>query len=410
MKILMMGWEFPPFFAGGAGMVCKELTQSLNDLGVEVTFVMPKGPEHVYEKLNEKTPENFTIKIASKFEKTTFVPIKSLLTAYTSKQEYQEKKQSIDNSDADSSLYGGNLKEEIYRFADVVEAMFEEEDFDVIHAHDWVTFPAATRLKEKTNNPLVTHVHITEYDKSGGLHADPFIHSIEKKGMDMSDKIVTVSNRIKSRIVSHYYQEENKVDVVHNAPLPMKDGNQAKTFFHSLGQRIVLFAGRITLQKGPEFFVEAATIALQHDEDILFVVAGSGDKLGEIMERVAQRGLSKHFLFTGFYTREDAVKLFSMADLFVMPSVSEPFGIVPYEAQVQKTPTIISKQSGIAEVLEHTFRVDFWDTHRMAELILCLANYETLNNEMRMNGYREAKNTTWHEPAQKCIDVYNEVM
>ena len=405
----MLGWEFPPFFAGGAGMVCKELTQSLNDLDVEVTFVMPKGPQHVYEKLNEKTPKNFNIRIASTFEKTTFIPVRSLLSAYTSKEEYEERKNSVKGNDDDGSLYGNNLKEEIYRFADVVEAMFEKEDFDVIHAHDWVTFPAAARLKKKTGNPLITHVHITEYDKSGGLHADPFIHSIEKEGMDKSDKIITVSNRIKSRILSHYGQEENKVNVVHNAPLPMRDGSKAKTFFHKLNQKIILFAGRVTLQKGPEFFVDAATVALQHDKDLLFVVAGSGDKLGEIMERVAKRGLSKHFLFTGFYTREDAVKLFSMADVFIMPSVSEPFGIVPYEAQVQKTPTIISKQSGISEVLEHTFTVDFWDTHRMAELIICLANYETLNEELRMNGYQEAVNTTWEEPARKCIDVYEEV-
>jgi len=409
VKVLMLGWEFPPFFAGGAGMVCKELTQSLNDLDVEVTFVMPKGPQHVYEKLNEKTPKNFNIRIASTFEKTTFIPVRSLLSAYTSKEEYEERKNSVKGNDDDGSLYGNNLKEEIYRFADVVEAMFEKEDFDVIHAHDWVTFPAAARLKKKTGNPLITHVHITEYDKSGGLHADPFIHSIEKEGMDKSDKIITVSNRIKSRILSHYGQEENKVNVVHNAPLPMRDGSKAKTFFHKLNQKIILFAGRVTLQKGPEFFVDAATVALQHDKDLLFVVAGSGDKLGEIMERVAKRGLSKHFLFTGFYTREDAVKLFSMADVFIMPSVSEPFGIVPYEAQVQKTPTIISKQSGISEVLEHTFTVDFWDTHRMAELIICLANYETLNEELRMNGYQEAVNTTWEEPARKCIDVYEEV-
>lgn len=405
----MLGWEFPPFFAGGAGMVCRELTQALNDEGVEVTFVMPKGPEDVYDKVNQRTPDSFEIRIADQFEQTTFVPIKSLLNAYDTEEKFSERYDQVgDADDASQSLYGGNLEQEIYRFADVVEAMFEDEEFDVIHAHDWVTHPAAKRLKERTEKPLVTHVHITEYDKTGGLHADPFVQDIERLGMDAADRIVAVSDRVKSHITDAYGQPESKVDVVHNAPLPM-DEDAAETFFHGLDQDIVLFAGRVTMQKGPEYFVDAAKEALRHDDSLLFIVAGDGDKLSDTMERVAEHGLSRHFLFTGFYTREEANQLFSLADVFVMPSVSEPFGIVPYEAQAKGTPTIISQQSGISEVLNHTFTVDFWDTHRMAEYILALANYDTMQERMGTNGHRETTSRTWAGPAKQCKAIYEEL-
>lgn len=405
----MLGWEFPPFFAGGAGMVCKELTRALNDLGVNITFVMPKGPEDVYASVNERTPDSFEIRIADSHRKTSFVPVKSLLGAYDTKEKYSERYDDVDGADASDSLYGGNLEQEIYRYANVVTSMFHDKDFDVIHAHDWVTHPAAKQLKQTTDTPLVTHVHITEYDKSGGLHADPFIERIEREGMDAADRIVAVSNRVKHQLNEHYDQSEDKVDVVHNAPLPMDDGDAAKTFFHDLGQKIVLFAGRVTLQKGPEFFVDAANEALRHDSDLLFVVAGDGDMLGDIMERAASHGISQNFLFTGFYTRDQAHALFSMADVFVMPSVSEPFGIVPYEAQTKQTPTIISKQSGISEVLNHTFTVDFWDTKRMAEYMIGLAHYENMNDFMASNGHSEVQGKSWHEPAEQCKAVYEEL-
>jgi glycosyltransferase involved in cell wall biosynthesis len=410
MKVLMLGWEFPPFFAGGAGMVCKELTGALNDEEVEVTFVMPKGPRNVYSEVNKKTRDEFTIRIADQHTKTTLHPVRSLLGPYMNAEQYAARQETVGESGDGESLYGPDLHTEIYRFADVVVSMFEDEEFDVIHAHDWVTFPAAVALKEATGKPLVTHIHITEYDKSGGLHADPFTYNVEKKGMTKSDLVISVSERVKGRITSHYDQPPEKIRVVHNAAIPMEDGNAAKTYLHELGQKTVLFAGRITLQKGPEYFIEAAREALQHDKNLLFVVAGSGDKLGDMMEQVAHHGLSRYFLFTGFYTRKEAEQLFSMADVFVMPSVSEPFGIVPYEAQAQKTPTIISKQSGISEVLKHTFKADFWDTKRMAQLILCLANYDTMNQEMAQNGHREATTATWREPAKKCINIYNEVI
>jgi len=410
VDILMLGWEFPPFFAGGAGMVCKELTRSLNDLGVNITFVMPKGPQDIYQKVNRKTPDSFEIRIADSHQKTTFVPVDSLLDAYDSQEQYNQRYDDVDGANASESLYGGNLSEEIYRYANVVTSMFHDKEFDVIHAHDWVTHPAAKQLKEATGKPLVTHVHITEYDKSGGQGEDEFIKQIEREGMDAADRVVAVSNRVKNHVTEAYGQPADKVDVVHNAPLPMDAGEKAKTFFHDLDQTIVLFAGRVTLQKGPEYFVDAAKEALQHDDDLIFVVAGDGDMLGDVMEQVAHHGISDHFLFTGFYTRDEANALFSMADIFVMSSVSEPFGIVPYEAQTMKTPTIISEQSGISEVLNHTFTVDFWDTRRMAEYILSLANYEKMNETMASNGHKEVTNRTWHEPANQCKHIYQDLI
>lgn len=407
----MLGWEFPPHFAGGAGIVCAELSKALNDKNVEVTFLMPSGPQNVYDKVNSEK-QKLNILIANNLKKEYDVQIKtvdSLLQAYDSQSLYQQRYEELKEKDQANELYGSNLKEEIFRFADKAAQIAKDLEFDVIHAHDWVTFPAAIKIKEVTQKPLAVHVHITEFDKSGNLHADPFIYRVEKEGMDKSDIVITVSNRVKNRCISHYYTDPNKIRVVHNAATPMNDelheGNGLKK-----GRKMVLFAGRVTMQKGPEFLMRAAKKVCQIEDNVLFAVAGSGDMLPKMKAMAKEYDIEDQFYFHGFYTREEAEQLFSMADVFIMPSVSEPFGVVPFEAQMKKTPTIISKQSGISEVLQHSLKVDFWDINQMASKIISLLHYEELHQELQEKGYSESKQANWDGPASKCLNIYHEMM
>ncbi len=419
MKVLKLGWEFPPFFAGGVGTVCGALSDAMVDLGVDLTFVMPSGPEEVYQDLNEKRTRKgqgkFKIVITNnKYKNVNIKKIKinSLLQAYTDTVSYKKQYDSYIERGKDETtkkpIYGKELKQEIYRFAEQVKLLVEDEDFDVIHSHDWVTNLAGIALKKKTGKPFIAHVHITEFDKTGQKSADPDVYAIERKGMHAADLIITVSNKIKQTCMEKYGVPEEKIRVVHNAATPMNDNIFYDNEHIKERDKVVLFAGRVTLQKGPDYFVDAAKIVLEKNPNTMFIMAGSGDMLPAMIEKVANMGLSDKFIFTGFYTRDQAEKLFSMADVFVMPSVSEPFGVVPFEAQIKKTPTIISKQSGIAEILYHALQVDFWDTREMANKILALLNFTTLNKELSEKGYWEAKLSTWTKPARRCLEVYAE--
>lgn len=415
----MLGWEFPPFFAGGAGIVCGALSEALISKNVDVTFVMPSGPEDVYNGLDSKLSRGktkFKILIANNKYKNVTVKIRkisSLLHAYATSESYDEaytKLAAMSGKHNGDPVYGKNLKAEVFRFAEQVKLLAQEEDFDIIHAHDWVTFPAAVALKKLTGKPMIIHVHITEFDKSGGAHADSDIYQIEKEGMDNADRIITVSNKIRETIINRYYADPSKIRVVHNAATPMNESVTYNADAIKSTDKIVLFAGRVTLQKGPDYFIDAAKRVLEKAPNTTFVVAGTGDMLNKMIEKVARMGIANKFVFTGFFNRDQAEKLFSMADVFVMPSVSEPFGVVPYEAQLKKTPTIISKQSGISEVLYHTLKVDFWDVDQIANKILALLSYAPLHQAMTNNGYREAKDAVWDIPAAKCLNIYQELV
>ncbi|GIU70374.1 MAG: glycosyl transferase [Candidatus Woesearchaeota archaeon] len=416
MKVLMLGWEFPPFFAGGVGVVCYELTKAFSKRNdIQVTYVMPYGPKNLYSKHVRLLAADNLIPNS----KINIKKIPSLLSAYMGPEDYNmslrqlqlSHKEGEENFEKDNTfkLYGSNLIQEVYRFAEKLKLLASYEDFDVIHAHDWTTFPAAIALKELTGKPFVVHVHITEFNKSGGQGVNPQIYAIEKEGMQKADAVIVVSNLIKNICIEKYGINPNKIKVIHNANVEMnnnlKHNSEIKKY-----HKIVLFAGRVTLQKGPDYFVEAAKKVCEYRDDVKFVMAGSGDMLNRIIDRVVQLGIADKFIFHGFYNREDAEKFFSMADVFVMPSVSEPFGVVPLEAMMKKTPTIVSKQSGVSEVLNHTLKVDFWDIDEMANKILALLNYSPLHSELSERGYDEARSLTWDVPAQKCIDVYNSVL
>ncbi len=413
MKVLMFGWEFPPYFAGGVGMVCYELTKEMCKRDdVSLTYVMPSGPKDVKgSHVNILIANNMVSDKRIKVHK-----INSMIGAYMTPKEYKVSLKRLkdtgggaDNKrDNTVSLYGKNLLQEVYRFAEKAKLIAEEEQFDVIHAHDWTTFPAAIAVKEQTGKPFIAHVHITEYDKSGGAGANQDIYKVEKEGMMKADKVIAVSNFVKNNLVKRYGIPADKIAVVHNGANEMNSAVNYRSVIQN-DDKIVLFAGRVTLQKGPEFFVDAAAKVLPHYDKVKFVVAGSGDMLPRIIERASDYEIADKFIFHGFYTRSEAERLFSMADLFVMPSVSEPFGIVPFEAMCKGTPTLISRQSGCSEVISHTLKSDFWDIDDMANKIVNILRYQELQDEISEKGLKEIDRFTWEEPAAKCIEVYKEV-
>ena len=420
MKVLMLGWEFPPFFAGGVGIVCYELTKSLSNFSdLEIEYVMAYGPE------NKKISDNMNLSSANKpflsKKNISVTKFESMLYAYDGPSEYLERFSKILEKQSGSSefksikeIYGVNLISEVYMYAQRVKLHYEDNDFDVIHAHDWTTIPAALALKEVTGKPVIFHVHITELDKTGGKggHADVF--KIEKEGFEKCDKLVCVSNFVRNRLINDYGVCDSKIGVIHNGGISdleqdLNSTSEILTHSHQnlkTRDKVVLFAGRITLQKGPEYFLKCAKKVLEFEPNTKFVMIGSGDMLSQMIELACELGISKNVFFHGSYSRLEAIEFFSRADVFVMPSVSEPFGIVPLEAVVKGTPTIISKQSGISEVLNNCFKVDFWDIEDMAHRILCLLKYPNLNSHMSESAFYELENFNWDIAAGKFQDLY----
>jgi glycosyltransferase involved in cell wall biosynthesis len=416
----MLGWEFPPYFAGGVGMVCSELAKEFSKYSnIEITYIMP-----YFEKDFEKIYNNFKILNSSnyKVEKLSnglnLLKVTTSLSCYDDFNSYQKRiertlleieKISHDSFKSIKKLYGNNLIQEVYNYASrIVKAIIDNNiKFDIIHAHDWTTIIAAKKLKELFHKPFILHVHITEFDKTGGNYGSERIINIEKEGFENADVIIAVSNFTKERLVKNYGVDRNKIVVIHNGGVSdIKPGKvEYKKIFNN--EKIVLFAGRMTLQKGPEYFLKAAKKVLEYEDNVKFIMIGSGDMLPRMIELAAELGISKNVLFFGRYSRKDADRFFSMADVFVMPSVSEPFGIVPLEAIAKKTPTIISKQSGISEVINNVYKVDFWDINKMSEMILYLLKYKGLAKTMAENAFEEYKNLNWEKPVKKLIEIYN---
>jgi len=410
MKVLMLGWELPPLYAGGIGMVCYEIIKELSNKDVPVTYIMPMGPSEGMNcnYANVIIAENFKFdkKIISKL-----ISIPTLFTAYQSPEEYEKAYEEyllLGKCDKTrTELYGKNLFLEVDLFAKRIYSMANHLEFDVIHAHDWMTFPAAIGIADKTGKPLIIHVHNTIYDRYLG-NSSKHEKDIEYSGLLRADKIIAISHYVKNTILTKYGIDPNKIEVVHNAKNTyMKNEVNKKYLINIKDKKIVLFTGRITIQKGPEYFVYAAKKVLEKRKDIVFVMAGSGDMLNQMINLTAQLGISKYFIFSGRYNMEQAPALYKSADCYVMPSVSEPFGIVPLEAMANDAPTIISKQSGCAEVLGHVLKVDFWDIDQMANKILSILHYPVLNNQLRQKGKEEVENLTWDKSVDKMIDIYN---
>lgn len=427
MKVLMFGWEFPPHISGGLGTACYGLTKDLVDLGVEVSFVLPKlqeacenqhleliSPDHVEDLIvKENRIEEFQ-QVVKKYE------VVSNLTPYLNEDTYQEMVKTEQPKDQDESkplnlkfsgTYGASLMDEVARYAAVGRYMAQKQAFDIIHAHDWMTYQAGIEAKIQSGKPLVIHVHATEFDRSiGGINDE--IYQIEKRGMDYADLIIAVSNRTRDIIIHKYHQNPAKIHVVYNAvdKSDIDFINSIIKISSFANDKIVLFLGRITKQKGPEYFVHAANTVLKKFKNARFVMAGDGDMTKPMIELAASLNIADRFHFTGFLKAPQREKLFAMSDLFVMPSVSEPFGITPLEAMKHDIPIIISKQSGVAEILDHVIKVDFWDVPKLAEEIIHVLKDQNARREMIERNKKTLEYIDWKKAANQVKDIYSNVI
>ena len=421
IKVLMFGWEFPPHISGGLGTACYGLTMGLLKKGVEVLFVVPRlfGDEDgrfvtLIDASKVRIKESTKIDARSK-RKFTYLEVESSLLPYvnpdTRTWEQEEELSSLsehvkkEQRYSFSGHYGNNLIEEVDRYAQVAMQIAREYDFDVIHAHDWLTYPAGILAKEVSGKPLIVHVHATEFDRSGS-HVNQLVYEIEKKGMLFSDRILSVSNLTRKVVVEKYGIDPSKIVTVYNG-VTKKESTGAKE--RVLNEKIVTFLGRITFQKGPEYFIEAANKVLKKYPNVRFVMAGSGDMMHRMIRRAAELRISSRFHFTGFLNNDEVDRLMAMSDVFVMPSVSEPFGIVPLEALQADVPVIISKQSGVSEILENAIKVDFWDIEVLANAIYSLLKYPGIASYLRKKGKSELDNITWSRVAEKVKDVYQTI-
>lgn len=420
----MFGWEFPPHISGGLGTACYGITSGLLKHGVEVLFVVPKlfGGEENKVQLISASDVNIDIqkKIFNEcWDKLTYLQISSTLIPYTSPDEFAKLTDvEISHAEYQSSSpfsihykltgeYGRDIMKEVARYALVAASVATDYYFDVIHAHDWLTYPAGIAAKQVSGKPLIIHVHATEFDRSGE-HINHEVFEIEKAGMECADHIISVSELTKQIIVDRYGINPEKISAVHNGVLSKSDNEKSQSL-KKPKKYIVTFLGRITFQKGPDYFVEAANKVLTKNPDVHFVMAGSGDMMNRMIERVAELRISSHFHFTGFLNGEDVTTMYSMSDLYVMPSVSEPFGIAPLEAMKANVPVIISKQSGVAEVLHDVIKVDFWDTDALADAIYGVINYSSLSRMQKSKNDEVLLNMSWDNTAKKILIIYQSV-
>lgn len=418
----MFGWEFPPHITGGLGTACFGLTKGLLKQGVEVLFVVPKSygdeSQEAVKLINASDVSiDFTDSAYQEYWKQlTYIEIGSNLVPYVGEEEFKkmiEEKQ-LDHVDEHSSVfsknytfsgkYGVNLMEEVTRYALVASALAASQEFDVIHAHDWLTYPAGIAAKQQSGKPLVVHMHATEFDRSGE-NVNQNVYDIERKGMEAADAVITVSNYTREIVINRYGINPDKVFTVHNAVEP-PEHDDVLNIARNVREKVVTFLGRITFQKGPDYFIEAAYKVLQKDTNVRFVMAGSGDMLNRMVKRVAQLRISDKFHFTGFLKGEEVDKMFALSDVYVMPSVSEPFGISPLEAMRSNVPVVISKQSGVSEVLKYALKIDFWDIDAMADAIYGLLHYDALSVMFRKYGKEEVDNLKWDNAAKYVKEVY----
>ncbi|MFP4488378.1 MAG: glycosyltransferase [Bacteroidales bacterium] len=423
MKVLMFGWEFPPYISGGLGTASFGLTRGMTSIpDMDVLFVVPKAygdedPSGI-ELLGANNVKVAYKKIFYKGESKTFdkIEVESQIVPYTDPEDFwrltRKKKKSgrrfvetNDNGMLDfSGSYGKDLMQEIDKYAIVASVIATENDFDIIHAHDWLAYPAGIAAKQVSGKPLVIHVHATDFDRSGG-NVNPLVYNIEKTGMDAADRIITVSNLTRETVINKYHIDPAKVTTVYNAVEPV-GGVYDQYDPRGIKDKVVTFLGRITLQKGPEYFIEAAHRVLQVMGNVRFVMAGSGDMMEKMIRRAAALNITDRFHFTGFLRGMDVYWMLRLSDLYVMPSISEPFGISPLEAMQSNVPVIISKQSGVAEILTHAVKIDFWDIDAMADAIHGILSYPALSKMFIEKGRKEVENLKWENSAMNVRNIY----
>ena len=426
-NVLMLGWEIYPVFAGGMGVVTSEIVHGLTDANIGVHFVIPRLPQKIeIDKVNftsahEYVPQDKTINLISKktsyFKKTyidtIFEPYKTqniYRNGYSTREEIFETKNSIEKSNSitsTKSLYNKEILRDIKMFEDRTAEIALESNFDLIHAHDWITFRAAITAKHLTGKPVVLHVHATEIDRSGN-NPNKIVFDIEKECLEQADFVIAVSNKGKEDIINHYGINPSKITVIHNSTNFNQSHNRT---IMSKKDKIVLFLGRITMQKGPEYFIYAASKVLKYLPNTIFIMAGEGDLLPRCIELVNDLNIEKNFLFTGnFVTGDDKNRLYASSDVFVMSSVSEPFGIVALEAIKSGTPVIISKNSGAAEIVKDALTIDFWDIDKLADMIHASLKYSSLHDELIENQEKNVNSQNWNHQIDVIIEIYKRAM
>ncbi|HDJ33455.1 MAG TPA: glycosyltransferase family 1 protein [Bacteroidetes bacterium] len=427
MRVLMFGWEFPPHITGGLGTASYGLTRGMSTLpDVDMLFVVPRAygdEDQSAIRLIGAGDVPITRKrldIETFRKKFDYLEVASHLIPYMDPEEY-EKIHSREEAGSSrylhideegrivfSGKYGPGLLDEIANYALVAGIIGRDEEFDLIHAHDWLAYPAGIAAKIASGKPLIIHVHATDFDRSGG-NVNPDVYTIEKRGMEAADRIIAVSNLTRSIVIEKYGIPPEKVITVYNAVEPLEE-HKPKGLRKGVDDKIVTFLGRITMQKGPEYFIEAAFRVLKKMRNVRFIMAGSGDLMEKMILRAAQLRITDRFHFTGFLKGDDVFDMLRMSDLYIMPSVSEPFGISPLEAMQSNVPVIISRQSGVAEILTYVITVDFWDIDTIADSIYGLLNYPALSAMFKKYGKIEVDNLRWEESARQVRDVYYDVL
>jgi len=388
MKVLMLGWEFPPLKSGGLGTYLFHFTRELNILGNKISFILPSSGKEISHDF---------INIIQAKPQTEFYEVKSGLFPYLS----------ISNRTCQLQKVQFGTMNEVELYTQNALRIGKEIGCDVIHCHDWMTFPAGIQLKKALGKPLVLTVHSTEFDRTGQLYPNQQIAEIEKIGLLEADKIITVSKLVKKQIVEKYGVQEHKITVVYNA-IDLKHYKK-ENVKRPLNEKIVLFVGRLTVQKGCGFFLEAAKKVLSKEPNTRFLIVGTGDLLHDLIQKSIDLGISSRVIFTGF--EENVNAYYSIADLFVMPSVSEPFGLTAVEAMACQSPVLVSKQSGVSEILKNVLKVDFWDVNELANKMISVLKYQSLSIELKQRGFNEIKEfRNWSNVAAETVSVYKETL
>ena len=418
MKVLMFGWEFPPHILGGLGTASFGMTKGLSQQeGVDITFCVPKlhgdedqsfinliGMNNTPIVWRDVDLDYVTRRLNNVMDPQLYFSLRNKIYADFS---------SINTNDLGciefSGQYPENIQEEINNYSIVAGVVARQQDFDIIHSHDWVTYPAGIHAKLVSGKPLVIHVHATDFDRSRG-NVNPTVYSIEKNGMDYADHILCVSELTRQTVINNYNQSPSKVSVMHNAVMPLSKEIEDIVPKKFENEKLVTFLGRITMQKGPEYFVEAAALVLQKLKNVRFVMAGSGDMMTDMILMAAQKGIADRFHFPGFMRGKEVYEVLKASDVYIMPSVSEPFGISPLEAMQCSVPTIISKQSGCAEILSKCIKIDYWDIQAIADAIYGICTYPGLYQYLQEEGKKEVDEIKWEYVGARLKTKYEEII
>jgi glycogen(starch) synthase len=393
MKVLMLGWELPPHNSGGLGIACYQLCKALSKNDLDIEFVLPYKADHGIDFMD----------ITSAHPQGVAEVIRSGI-AYDSYKYVLE-----DGSEKWLDIFA---QQQLYEQA--VARIVDEKEFDIVHAHDWLTFKAALRVKERRNCPIILHVHSVESDRAGSRQGNPLVHEIEDIALHMADRVIAVSQHTKNAIIRDYDVPADKIEVVHNSidpgdltPLDEDNAYRYVTAMKKLGYRVVVNVGRLTIQKGLPNLLRAAKEVVARVPKTLFLIVGSGEQYYELLDLAAELGIGPNVLFADFQRGKRWRDAYAIGDLFVMPSVSEPFGLTPLEAIGYGTPALVSRQSGVSEVLQNCLKVDFWDTNEMANQIASVMQNDALRDVLLENSYHEYQRFSWDDASDKIMDIYN---